>query len=256
MARIIRIALGFLGIILLCLILYGGYLWMMAGGNEEQIGTAKRVLTNAVIGLIIILSAWAIVTFVLRLFGLSGGGGSGLSAPNSQNFQGSGALGGIVKDHYPSRDQTEVPRNTKIIITFRAPVLLEANFVNDINAGHQGNVLGDCQNIGPTMNWKTDCDALKLDDNYINIRRADTGEPISGANILASYENGKVYTIVIRPYDYLGSSEENIPYAVRIGKNIRLDDAANKNPYAFSRGVIGNDYYAWKFTCSTFKRAK
>ena len=36
-ARIIRVALGFLGTLAVVLLLYGGYLWMTAGGNEEKI---------------------------------------------------------------------------------------------------------------------------------------------------------------------------------------------------------------------------
>jgi excisionase family DNA binding protein len=41
-ARIIRIALGFLGTIMFVLMLYGGFLWMTAGGNSEQIDKAKQ----------------------------------------------------------------------------------------------------------------------------------------------------------------------------------------------------------------------
>ncbi|MDO8626083.1 MAG: Ig-like domain-containing protein [Candidatus Magasanikbacteria bacterium] len=253
-ARIIRIALGLLGIVLLVLILYAGYLWMTAGGNEEKIAEAKKLITNAVIGLAIILSAYAIVGFIFKILGVGSGTGGGIGGPNTQNFSGSGALGGIVKDHYPYRDQKDVPRNTKIIITFRQPILLDS-FVVDIN---KNGILGDCINVGPTMNWKTDCDALKnINDTHINVVNAAAGQSILGANILASYESvanatgTKVFTIVIRPYDYLGSSEEKIPYLVRLGKDIRLDDPANNNPSAFNKGALGNDFYQWKFTCST-----
>jgi len=64
-ANIIRVALGLLGVIVLCLALYGGYTWMTAGGNEEKISEAKKILRNALVGLIIILSAYAIVSFVI-----------------------------------------------------------------------------------------------------------------------------------------------------------------------------------------------
>lgn len=254
-ARIIRIALGLLGLVLLCIILYAGYLWMTAGGNEEKIITSKRMMVNAAIGLAIILAAFSIVSFILRLLGVgSGAGGAGIGTPNVTNFQGSGALGQIIKDHYPSRNQKDVPRNTKIMITFRVPILLDS-FVNNTNGTTDVNgnpILGDCINIGPTMNWKTDCDSLKNSDNtHILITRGDTGQPIDGANLLASYENGKVTTIVIRPYDALGSDSALVPYKVRIGKDIRLDDPANNNPSAFQKNGLGNDYYEWQFTCST-----
>jgi predicted permease len=63
--KIIAIALGFLGIILVILFIYGGFLWMTAGGNEEQIKKAKNILKNATIGLIITATAYAISYFVV-----------------------------------------------------------------------------------------------------------------------------------------------------------------------------------------------
>lgn len=257
-ARIIRIALGLIGIIMVVLLMYGGYLWMSAGGNSEQISKAQQVLKNAAIGLAIILSSYAITIFVMRIFGIGDsngdqGGGSGAGGVQTQNFEGSGALGGIIKDHYPTRDQLEVPRNTRIIITFRKPIRL-ASFVQNTNQTKDVNgneIFGDCVNIGDKMNWQTDCDSLVLDSDHISIERADTKEKINGASVLASVENGKVYTIVIRPYDYLGSNSEKISYKVHLGKSIQLDDPANNNPPAFETKILGNDYYEWQFSCST-----
>ncbi len=62
--RIINIFLGFLGVIAVCIVLYGGYLYMTSGGDDEKIGTAKKLLINGVIGLVIILSAFGITTFI------------------------------------------------------------------------------------------------------------------------------------------------------------------------------------------------
>ncbi|MBI2552297.1 DUF4215 domain-containing protein [Candidatus Uhrbacteria bacterium] len=73
-ARIIRVALGFLGLVAVALILYGGFLWLTSAGNEEQIDKAKKVLVNSVIGLAIILSAFGIVQFVLNRLQLAAGG--------------------------------------------------------------------------------------------------------------------------------------------------------------------------------------
>lgn len=64
-ARVINIVLGLLGIIALGLILYAGFTWMTSGGNEEKLTTAKKTLWASVIGLIIILSSFAISNFVL-----------------------------------------------------------------------------------------------------------------------------------------------------------------------------------------------
>ncbi len=64
-AKIIRIALGFLGIIAVVLVIVGGFMWMTAAGNDEQITKAKALLMAAGIGLVIILTAYSLVTFVL-----------------------------------------------------------------------------------------------------------------------------------------------------------------------------------------------
>jgi hypothetical protein len=63
--KIIRIGLGLLGIIFLVLTVYAGYLWMTAAGNDEQVTKATGILKMAVIGLIIILSAYSLSYFVL-----------------------------------------------------------------------------------------------------------------------------------------------------------------------------------------------
>lgn len=65
-ARIIQVALSLLGIIALVLILYSGYMWMTSAGNGEKVETAKKTLYGAVIGLAIIMSAYAIASFVIR----------------------------------------------------------------------------------------------------------------------------------------------------------------------------------------------
>lgn len=63
--QIINVVLGFLGIVLLGYLLYAGFLWMTAGGDEEGVKKAKGMIKNAIIGLIIIVAAFAISTFVL-----------------------------------------------------------------------------------------------------------------------------------------------------------------------------------------------
>ncbi|MBU4453033.1 pilin [Candidatus Parcubacteria bacterium] len=62
---LINIILTFLGIVLLVLVIYAGFLWMTAGGDAEQTKKAKDYMINAVIGLIIVLAAYAISSFVI-----------------------------------------------------------------------------------------------------------------------------------------------------------------------------------------------
>lgn len=63
--RIINVVLGFLGIVLLVLFLYAGFLWMTAQGEEKQVTKAKQILLQAVVGYFIIGTAYALTTFVL-----------------------------------------------------------------------------------------------------------------------------------------------------------------------------------------------
>lgn len=62
---LIRVALGFLGVVAVVIILFGGFKWMTAGGNEEKVSEAKRLIIAGIIGLAIILSAYAIASFVI-----------------------------------------------------------------------------------------------------------------------------------------------------------------------------------------------
>jgi len=73
-ANVINVILGFLGIIAVVLILYGGFLWMTAAGNDDKVGQAKQLMTAGVIGLVIILAAFGIARFVINaLLGATGG---------------------------------------------------------------------------------------------------------------------------------------------------------------------------------------
>ena len=65
-ANIIKLVIGFLGIIAVVIILIGGFKWMTAGGSEDKVGEAKKLIIAGIIGLVIILLAFAIATFVLN----------------------------------------------------------------------------------------------------------------------------------------------------------------------------------------------
>lgn len=62
---LISTLLAFLGVIFLILIIYAGLLWMTAAGNEDKVKKAQSILLSSVIGLIILLSAYAISYFVI-----------------------------------------------------------------------------------------------------------------------------------------------------------------------------------------------
>lgn len=66
---IIGAVLAFVGVIFLILIIYGGITWMTAGGSEEKIKKAKGLIVNSIIGLVIILAAYSIVSFIFTQIG-------------------------------------------------------------------------------------------------------------------------------------------------------------------------------------------
>lgn len=63
--NVVRYLMTFLGIIAVVVILIGGFKWMVAGGNDDKIAEAKKMLIAGIIGLIIIISAYAIVQVIV-----------------------------------------------------------------------------------------------------------------------------------------------------------------------------------------------
>jgi hypothetical protein len=62
--EIIGLALSYVGVIFFVLIVYGGLQWMTAQGNDQKVAKSKELIINATIGLIIVLSAYAITSFI------------------------------------------------------------------------------------------------------------------------------------------------------------------------------------------------
>ncbi|MBN1585290.1 hypothetical protein JW899_02885 [Candidatus Uhrbacteria bacterium] len=141
--RIINVALGILGVIVVVLFVYAGYVYMMAKGDSGEVDKAKRIMVSTVIGLVIVLSAYAITQFILRTIlgsvgpggGQSGSGGSVLMS-NYCTDCGPEQLGnGIISYHYPTVNQTDVERNTGIAITFKLPLLPSSVLKNYFDNG-------------------------------------------------------------------------------------------------------------------------
>lgn len=64
-AGVINVALSLLGIIAVVIVLIGGFKWMTAGGTEDKVAEARKLIFSGIIGLAIIMSAWAIARFVI-----------------------------------------------------------------------------------------------------------------------------------------------------------------------------------------------
>jgi len=63
---VIQTVIGLLGLVFIILIIIAGFKWMMANGNEEEVKKALRIIKESIIGLIIILSAWTLWTFIFQ----------------------------------------------------------------------------------------------------------------------------------------------------------------------------------------------
>jgi hypothetical protein len=82
-ATLIQAAIALLGIIFVVLMVYAGFRWLLARGNEEEVTKAKSIIRQAFWGLVITLAAWSIAFFIVRILalGVAGGGAVDPNAP-------------------------------------------------------------------------------------------------------------------------------------------------------------------------------
>jgi len=82
--NIVKIGLSLLGLIAVIIMIAGGFIWMTSGGVADKVTKAKKIISSGLIGLLIIVFAYAIVSFIMgRLSGVTGEGlgGSGGCTP-------------------------------------------------------------------------------------------------------------------------------------------------------------------------------
>jgi len=60
------------GLLLFVLLIYGGFSYMIAGGDEKAVTKAKAIMTNAGIGLVIVVCAWFVVAILQTVLGFTG----------------------------------------------------------------------------------------------------------------------------------------------------------------------------------------
>ncbi len=72
-ANVINIMLGLLGVMAVVIILLAGFKWMTASGNDDKVSEAKRLMGAGVIGLLIVLSAYAVSIYIMRSYLLATG---------------------------------------------------------------------------------------------------------------------------------------------------------------------------------------
>ncbi|MFA6254990.1 MAG: TrbC/VirB2 family protein [Patescibacteria group bacterium] len=233
--KIIRVILGFVGVIAIVIVIYGGYTWMTSGGNAEKIEKAKKILINAVIGLVIIFSAFAIVSFIIRaLEGALAPPGPLPGGPIPGACENCSHLGsGIIQSVYPEPWQRDVPRNTSIMVTFKIEM-------------DPGSIIDGCTTASlPCLDGNL---ATSGSEPNVKIFGTSAGENtrLGPAQVRASSNDGK--TFVFKPVNYLGDGVNNIWYSVKLlGGNNGIKKA---NGDAAWSGL--NDGFLWRFEVGSF----
>lgn len=62
--KLIGYALSFVGTIFFILVIYGGFKWMTASGNPKTVSSAQEMIVQAIIGLIVIFSAYILTSYI------------------------------------------------------------------------------------------------------------------------------------------------------------------------------------------------
>lgn len=62
--------LGIVGTLTLIMFIYGGFMFLISAGSSEKVTQAKKIITAAVVGLIIVFASWLIINFVFKAMGL------------------------------------------------------------------------------------------------------------------------------------------------------------------------------------------
>ena len=239
--RIIQIILSFLGVIVLGLIIYAGFLWMTSNGEEDKISRAKTIIKNATIGLVVTLTAWAITTFIIsRLSGaISGVEGNPIqnSTTNLAN-SGFGAMGACtVNTVYPESGQDDVARNSAIIVTFKEQIGLDSVCVNASGAACA------CDNAACSL----------INPQTIRVFKSSLGDactatcPTPNTNVtdVSAAVSADRLTLVLTPLSYLGSESSNTGYDVKLTSDFRKADGTSM----FS--TCSNNNLQWGFEVST-----
>ena len=231
--RLINVALGFVGVLLLVMMLFSGYQYMTAGGDPEKVKKAITRIRNTIIGLLIIVASFAIVNFIM---GWLTGKNSIPSSFVSQwqqpvgfgGWSNSGSYGsGVIESHYPERDQKDVPRNTAIAITFKEAID-PASFALDWTPQSQT--------------------PLQLNNALIKIHpQQNINQDLAPDQARVTVTPDKK-TVIIKPNDPLGNTQSNTWYeVVLIGG---ADGIKNASGTALFTGKFESGY-SWAFEVST-----
>jgi hypothetical protein len=238
--NIVKYLLTFIGLIAVVFVMWAGFLWMTSEGDPAKIDKAKKTLVNAVIGVAIIISAFAIVLYVNKLVTdkITDAGGSPKTVTVGPGLSAAG--GRVIESTYPERDQTNVPRNTKIVVTFKEPID-PTTIIADTNGN---TVFGD---------WiDTNSNKVMDDGEYdklipANVSISQNATIYTGPwkdDLYASVSADKRTFVFAQVAPYIGSPSVDVKYSVYLTTNIKKGDGTK-----VWNGAGGG--YLWSFETGT-----
>ncbi len=74
--NVVGVLLGLLGVVFVLIVIYAGFMWMMAQGDETKITKARKTIIQGVVAIVIIFMAYAITSFVIAQIGKTAAGGT------------------------------------------------------------------------------------------------------------------------------------------------------------------------------------
>lgn len=293
--RVINYVLGLLGIILVIIFIYAGFLYMTSEGVADKIDKAKKMMSAAVIGMVIIFAAYSIAAFIMKLIfdatGLGGGGSDNAAASQLySSTRGRSALGnGTIDYHYPEAGQTNVPRNTKLSITFKRPIVLSTLLADyddkktydtsDDTVLRSGSWVLVASLPLEQRAYELKPEALRLiaqenlgtaagatvDEQFDAVHpigQSVTGYKVRVTDVPSTYNALAKQTVTFKPNDYLGSASAAMNYRVALrggDAGVKIWDKpekplkAGENPpqKAALPQAFANGGYYWNFTTST-----
>ena len=124
---ILKVILSLFGIIAMGIVVYAGILWMSSKGEPEKIGKAKKLMINALIGMLIIVSSYAIASFIVgKLTGIFGGQVVETNTGEDNTNTGGFGSGFNVISTYPRNEMENVKTCTRISALFNKNVFADS----------------------------------------------------------------------------------------------------------------------------------
>lgn len=80
----LEMAIGIAALLLLLYLVMGGIQWLTSGGEKTGVAAAKAKITNAFLGLMVVLAAWAVFALTKYMFGVPGATPGGPAGPGPQ----------------------------------------------------------------------------------------------------------------------------------------------------------------------------